>query len=364
MILIINYLIQLFFGLNWLYPQRDINEPRSATYNQKMKYCWSMGILLILLSGLRSLRVGADTAEYYRSYMEISRMSWQKVFMPAVMKYAYGIEGIRDPGYAVFQKCTQILGTDYQVYLMLIACLFMIPFVKLVLRESKCPTISFCLYSALFYGFFSITGIRQTIATAFTVLVGDQLVKKRKLLPFVLIVLLSSTIHKSALVFLPFYFLSRIPVNKGTAFCSIFLVVFSFVFRNQLKMVFIDVSGYTDYVNAYENAGTYTFTFLLAILFIMSFFAMESDSELRDNNRFYIALYLAMFFTPLTWINPSAMRIVQYFSIYLVILIPEMIDCVFSKNSQFLARGAVVIVLLLLLLKGNPQYQFFWELNW
>lgn len=48
------------------------------------------------ITGLRSLRVGADTSEYYRSYMEVSRMSWQEVFLPIVLKYYYGVDGIRD----------------------------------------------------------------------------------------------------------------------------------------------------------------------------------------------------------------------------------------------------------------------------
>ena len=97
------------------------------------------------------------------------------------------------------------------------------------------------------------------------------------------------------------------------------------------------------------------------MIFVLSIFAYKRDDFLKKNQRFYSALYLAMFFVPLTWINPSAMRVVQYFSIYLVVLVPEMIEAVFFEKSKKIVTGIVVFLLVYFLFRSSPTYVFFWQ---
>ena len=193
------------------------------------------------------------------------------------------------------------------------------------------------------------------------VLTGDKLIKNRKFTAFTIICLLASTIHLSALIFFLFYFLSKIPVTQKSICGWTFAIVLAFIFRNQLKTIFIDLSGYTDYSETYEGAGTFTFTACLFALFILSIISYKRDHDLNKNNRFYVALFLALFFLPLTWLNPSAMRIVQYFSIYLVLLVPEMIESVFDEKSKRIATIVVVGLLVILLIRSQPSYNFFWQ---
>ena len=333
---------------------------KAMSLSRKKAYCIFSGILWILISGLRGLTVGSDTQSYYMSYNSVKNINISELIDNMYKRYVLH-QNIRDPGYNLFVKLTQIITKDYQVYLMIIAIIFMVPFIFWVIRESKNPIISFALYSSLFYAFFSITGIRQTIATAMVVLIGDKLIKDKRFVAFIIIGLLASTIHYSALIFIPFYFLSRIPVTKKSICGWTVAIVLAFIFRNQLKTVFIDLSGYTDYSEDYAGAGTFTFTALLLVLFILSIFSYKRDYDLYENNRFYNALYIAIFFTPLTWINPSSMRIVQYFSIYLVFLIPVMIESVFDEKSKKIATALVVGLLVLLLIRSQPSYSFFWQ---
>ena len=363
MIYYINVFLEIVVGAIILYGVYD----NSALFSQKAMsltrrkiYCIFSGVLWILISGLRSLSVGADTDSYYISYNTVKNISLSELVDNVYGRYILH-QDIRDPGYNLFVKLTQIITEDYQVFLMIIAIIFMVPFIIWIIRESKNPIISFVLYSSLFYAFFSITGIRQTIATAMVVLIGDKLIKDKKFVAFMIICLLASTIHFSALIFFSFYFLSRIPVTQKSICGWTFAIVLAFIFRNQLKTVFIDLSGYTDYTEAYEGAGTFTFTTLLVALFILSIMSYKRDHDLNKNNRFYVALFLALFFVPLTWINPSAMRIVQYFSIYLVLLIPEMIESVFDEKSKRIVTIMAGGLLVILLIRSHPSYSFFWQ---
>lgn len=363
MIYYINIFLEIILAIILLYGVADNSKLLSQkvmSVERKKWYCILSGSLWILISGLRGLSVGADTSAYYYSYLNIQNISFNELLKNILSKIVYDI-GNRDPGYDFFVKLTQIISKNYQIFLLIVAAIFMVPFLTWVWRESKNPLISFVLYSSLFYAFFSITGIRQTIATAMVVLIGDKLIKERKLLPFLLLTFVASFIHKSALVFLPFYFISRIKISQKTIITAGLAFLFAVIFRNRLKSFFIAISGYDDYINAYEGAGSTTFTLFLMMIFVLSIFAYKRDDFLKKNQRFYSALYLAMFFVPLTWINPSAMRVVQYFSIYLVVLVPEMIEAVFFEKSKKIVTGIVVFLLVYFLFRSSPTYVFFWQ---
>lgn len=363
MVYYINIFLEIILAMILLYGGLDSSQlltQEVMSLERRKWYCILSGGLWILISGLRGLGVGADTAAYYYSYLNVKNMSFNELFQNVFVKIVSNT-GNKDPGYDFFVKLTQIISEDYQVFLMIIALVFMIPFIIWVWRESMNPLISFVLYSSLFYAFFAITGIRQTIATALVVLIGDRLIKERKLIPFLMVAFVASLIHMSSLVFVPFYFLSRLKIQKKTVALAGLACAASFVFKSQLKNIFISISGYEDYAATYTGAGTATFTFLLLILFALSIIAYRRDEYIEENQRFYVALYLAMFFVPLTWLNPSAMRIVQYFSIYLVLLIPEMIEAIFSEESKTIATGLVVCLLVVLLFRSNPTYAFYWQ---
>ena len=63
---------------------------------------------------------------------------------------------------------------------------------------------------ALFYAFYSVTGHRQTLATALIVFVGYKYIKEKKLLKFLVIAFIVFMLHKSSLVFIPYYFIAHI----------------------------------------------------------------------------------------------------------------------------------------------------------
>ena len=173
--------------------------------NKKKAFCAIACVQWVILSGLRGMTVGADTIGYRRSFYRIGLTSWHKIFAN-VSAYIGGAE-IKDPGYALFVKIFQVFSTNYQVYLVFIALLFMIPMAIWIYRNSSMPCLSFIIFSTLFYSFYAVTGIRQTIATSLVVFIGYEFIKKKKPIPFLILVFLSFFIHKSCVCFLPFVFL-------------------------------------------------------------------------------------------------------------------------------------------------------------
>ena len=313
----------------------------------------------IILSGLRHVSIGADTKTYLQSFEATQYYSWTYIFDKLYNIYILGGPG-KDPGYPVFEKLATLLTTDYQVYLIIIALFFTIPLAKWIYENSIDPFISFLIYSTLFYAFFAITGHRQTIATAMVVFIGYTYIKERNLLPFLLIVLIAFTIHKSALIFIPFYFIANKKITKNYMLIMITLFIILFINKEYFSSMLKIFAGYEIYgIN--QQAGTYTFTLIFLLLTIVAFWRYKTI--LLKNPQavhFYNALLLGLIFLPLTFVNPSAMRVVQYFSIFIILLIPEIIYS-FHGKIRVLGYYILICILVILIIKSNPTYMFFWE---
>lgn len=313
----------------------------------------------ILLSGLRNINIGADTIQYSDSFYRTADTAWSVIWRHFVLGYKGGMQG-KDFGYSIFEKVCSYITKSYQGYLILVALLFHVSMGYSIYKNSRDPFISFLLYSCLFYAFFAITGIRQTVATALVVCIGYELIKKKKLLYFIIMIALAATIHKSALIFIIFYPICHIRVTTDYKRITLVAIVVSFLFRSQLSALYKKLAGLEEY-GVYQNAGANTFVLLLLLIFITCY--IFSTNLLREDrhHHFYNAIVLAVFFVPLTYINPSAMRVVQYFSFFLMFMIPEIIYMLRGKQRAS-ALVMFVLVLTALFIKTSPQpYLFFWQ---
>ncbi len=321
--------------------------------------------ILVLQSGLRNVAVGADTYSYYLNFQRVKFLSWPGIYSTIINYYTTGTG--KDPGYLAFQKIVQYLTQNYQFFLFLIAIIFFSALGNFIYKNTtrlSDAVFAFVLYSSLFYSFFSITGHRQAIATA-GALFSYEFIKQRKLFPFLVLIALASTIHKSVLVFIPFYFVAKIE-NTKYFYSAIVLLFPAFMYFREPACLFLTTTGgYGDF-KVYEGAGTYTFTLMLLLVAVFVWWRLKSVLRLnKQNKHYYNAFALAILFTPLTWVNPSAMRVVQYFSIYMLLLIPAVIQS-FQDHSMETQRFVFVFIILLLItlfVKSSigTEYKFFWQ---
>lgn len=324
-------------------------------------FCCIASLQWILLSGLRHISIGADTYTYKVNFFDITRYkSWGNIFGNLVNVLFKGAPG-KDPGYQVFEKLTQIFTKNYQIYLIIIAMIFTISLGIWIYKNSNEPVMSFLIYSCLFYSFFAITGHRQTIATTLVVLIGYKLIKEKKFWFFLALVFIAFTIHKSAVSFLPFYFIANIKFTKRYLLIMSTIVLAAFIFRNQIMSILGKLMGYEQYIDQFEGAGTWTFTTLLIILTVVTICRYNIMLNNNSQVKHYInALFVALFFVPLTFVDPSAMRVVQYYSIFIILLVPEIIRS-FNKRERTIVYYVAATFLIVLFAKSNPQYLFFWQ---
>lgn len=333
---------------------------QGTSQKSKQKFCLLASLNWILLSGLRHLSIGADTLKYGYYFEQTDNISWVTLWNERVNIFIHGSMG-KDPGYIVFQKLIQEFTTNYRVYLILIAVIFTVPLGIWIYKNSSDSLMSFLIYSCLFYSFFSITGTRQTIATAMVVFVGYKYIKQRNLWIFLLLILIATSIHFSAICYFPFYFMANKEItNKYLILCGCtFMGIF--IFKNNIFRLGSKLIGYDQYL-PYQGAGTWTFTIFLISLLIVTL--MKRNEILMNNARakHYInALLISVLLIPFTFVNPAAMRVIQYFSLFIILLVPEIIKS-FQKKEKFFVLLVAASTLIILLIKNSPTYLFFWQL--
>lgn len=322
--------------------------------------CFVGAVNWILLSGLRGYSVGADTDAYRISFLNIKNTSWQILWDRFVEKYfsAADVE-YKDVGFSILEKAVSELFSSYTVWLLFIAVVFTVPMAIFIYKYSKNACVSWIVYSTLFYSFFAITGHRQTIATAIVLWGGLELIKRRKLIPFLLLMAVGYTIHASVICLIPFYWLSQIKITQVKLLGYLIAIAGSFIFRNQLMSLLQSIVGYEGY-QQYEGAAAGTFMFLL-IAMVIYVFVFWNSIALSDNpvlNMSVNALMLAAFFSSLLLINPSCMRVVQYYSIFMLFIIPDM-ALPFDKKSKNIFLLVISCIMILLFILQRPQYSFF-----
>lgn len=326
----------------------------------KKIFCSLASLNWIILSGLRHISVGADTYNYKFIFERSIYQSWNNILRNFLSDLFFNTSEL-EPGYTIFEKTIQVFTTNYQVFLIIVAAIFTISLAIWIYKYSSQPYLSFLLYSTLFYSFFAITGIRQTIASSLVIFIGYKYIKERKFWYFFAISIIAFTIHKSSIVFFPFYFIANKSITKKyiiTMF-SIFSVVW--LFGKKLYIPFSLFLGYEGVLDNKHVGGTLVYTIMISLVFLTSILLRRQVIHNNKFSRHYInAIFIATIFTILTWQNQAFMRIQQYYSPFLMLLIPDIVSS-FKKNDRFLIYCFITSILILLFIRNNPQYIFFWQ---
>lgn len=324
--------------------------------------------LLILESCLRSVDVGPDTIHYYTDFIHYSNLSWADVWASFGDAYVKG-EG-KDPGYLVFKQIALLFTSNFNVFLFFCALPFFVPLGMLLYRfSSSIPQLifAFTLYVALFH-IVALSGIRQQIATGFCFMAVLQL-DKEKIWKSLLCIALGATIHVSALIFLvvPILKMASPRLIKSIHFSSFFTIPFVIAFAAPIMALlasFLANDYYSSYAESESKGGAFTYIALMELLSLFCYFSIKKN-EIAVSERIkllYVMLPMLTMTAPLISLNGAMIRLGQYFTLYMMLLVPIAIDSI-SKNRDrnFIYAGMILALIYLSLRSGEFDYYFFWQ---
>lgn len=102
-------------------------------------------------------------------------------------------------------------------------------------------------------------------------------------------------IHNSVICFLPFYWISKIKINKFTLTLYWIVVVTSFLLKNELLVLLQKIVGYEEY-DVLETAGGENFIFFLYILLIFTTIFYKQFLNNKMNEISINALFISEIF--------------------------------------------------------------------
>lgn len=194
-------------------------------------------ISFTLFRGLR-WETGTDWEQFYYCFQHTT---WDNIFT-----YSRSIdrEDIMEPGYMILNWVIRQLGS-YTIFLIITNFFLLLSYAYFSYKIA--PRYSLLIFSAFFF-FQNFFPIRQSLAAGILIW-AYYYIYKTNLFKFLIIVFLSFTIHKTALILLPFYFLSRIrfPWYIILGSYTIFLMLLS---EEITKNIMILIAGIVGDVNS------------------------------------------------------------------------------------------------------------------
>lgn len=317
---------------------------------QRFNWLFSFAVILpvILLVAYRPLSIG-DTYNYMMTYQNAPD-SFDELF-------SYTANLSKDKAYyfcAALFKC--ITHLDYRAYFIALAALQGISVASLFRKYSDyyCLSVFFFVASADFT--WMLNGIRQFTAVTI-IIMATSLALQKKYVPLLIVVVLASLFHQSALMMIPVFLIAiGTPWNKRTTILIIGMlvaVIFIDVFTSWLGDSLQDTqySNAMDFIISDEDDGTNP---LRAAFFslpaIISFFGRKKIKEFDSpvvsmcTNMSIITavLYLISTFTS----GITLGRLPIYTALYSYILLPWELEHIVSPKYRSPIKIGVVLLFL------------------
>lgn len=318
-----------------------INNTRNI--KNKKRFLILVCVELIIFTGLREHNIGADTQIYLDALNYYELLPHESVLV-ADLVYPFDFE----IGYFFLTKLAAWLTLSETQFLFVISIFTYIPIFAFINRYSDNALISIMVYFAFGYFEYSLGIFRQMIALSI-VLFGIKYIQEQKMVRYISIIIIAMLFHTTAIIMLPFYWISRIKIKNKLKYVFLIEVILGLFARRILLFIVQIFPKYIGFVNSrYDiQGGNYTMLLLLNIILIATYWVIVKN---RENNDEIIkislnAIVLAIFLQILGYSMGIFGRIVSYYSIYSILIIPYLINRYFPKNRRI--ANAIVTVSLL-----------------
>lgn len=291
-------------------------------------------IIVVIYSGLRS-SIG-DTGYYMYSYKNLPS-NFLDIFSQ------------RDWGFTLYQFVIKMVSPHPQT-LLVITSLLTISLIFITLRKNS-PNIIFSVFLFFVGGTYvtSMNGIRQYLVGAL-LFYASSLIFEEKKTRFFFVVIIAATIHGSALVMLPIYYIIRQKAWTMRTFLFLLAVIAGFFGFNtfiNLLTPLLKSTQYSHYMDSILTDSSQGANILRALVaFVPVFLSFVYRKKLRLHMKYYsiytnfsLLNFMVIFFASYNWIFA---RLSIYFDLYNLILLPAIFYYCFDKKTKIILQYVAV----------------------
>lgn len=301
-------------------------------------------LVLCLFAGLRDPDFWPDTDRYLQAYENMTN----------IFEFNPSNEGVveiySEKGFHFISSIVKTFSDSNVVYLLSLSLLTFYFFYKFLRGYCIYPLIGFFIYLSRFFLSRNMMQIRAALAFL-VVLCFTNLVTERKFRRFLLIVLLASSIHHSALLFIPAYFVCRMNLSRKQILNIVLIVLlFTILIANAIVLYIVNIPELKAIIYTYVDENSYGYSagltnpmiyYQVCLLFIYTY----QERSLKDvDDNYYTIRSMYLFGTCLLIVfNLFAVlagRLSTVFSSYEMLILPSLLYIVKLKR-RFLAAIAL-----------------------
>lgn len=325
--------------------------------SQGRKYYPKMCAFLIfivgaLISGFRSLSYTGDNIAYAQYYVINSAKSLAESWYDVVHQIG------KDPFYYFVGNLFSKMGFSYRGWFVFIAIVYMAGFCYIMYKHSDNYFFSILFMISLSYYYFSMTGLRQTLAFGICFFAFEMIYKKKRIM-FILLVILASMFHSSALIFLIIYICANIPISCKQWIMTGVALIIAYVTPNFINNVVSRLAwneNIENYANVTSGLSVFGFAIQVSILLFINYF-IKNDFE---NERYYRPLINTMFIGAIIQafaVNiDNIFRMSMYFSVYGAYAVTSVIERQNGTFKRILYMIIGMVMIMYMLRAGNYKY--------
>ena len=338
----------------WIYILNLLTIPIYAILiKDKKKFIILVALQLFLILALRDTTLGVDMGNYSGGFKYISNMSFSDLISSlrpsgvASLTWPYYYEN----GYTVLNWIVSHLGQSFHTLLVICAAINISSVSFFIYKYSKKPWLSFAIFCAL--GFYMTTfGIlRQSLALS-VVLIAYILADHKKYFWTALMLILAFSFHRAALLAVPIILLllfTKKSISRKTftwmLLFSLPIMLFSNFIYSNIILSLIEFMG-KSYTGHDLEVNKKIFLYIgIALISILTFDFKKLKTKI-DSVACY-AIIFSVYFVIFGLYNDNLSRALQFFSIFLLIFIPNIFEQ--YKNQKYLVLVEVAVFFLLLI---------------
>ena len=327
----------------------------------------------------------------YLSFVKINKKKvlWSSFFLLfifAALRYDFGSDYISYAKWFNYIKTTgrspygqQIIFTwlnkispNYIIFLAITSGLYLFAVYKLIKNNlaEEYMGMAFLIFTINPYLFLqSLSAIRQSMAIV-VFIIAIYYATQKKIVPYILLIITATLVHKSAIILLPVYFIANEnKVKKSHIITTVSIILFLLLSPDNLTQIIerileaFDDKNYTSYfVDSEQNSMRAT---LLSAVYLI--YIILNIQKLKGKTLVYTKLYLvAIIFAVLAYNFSMLTRVQMYFDVFSIVSLPGIIEHNYKNNEKILSRAINVYALpiLILLIYVLRYYSFFVNPLW
>ena len=312
------------------------NSLRTIKFNLKSTLAFVVFFILFFLSALRQMDLGIDMVAYSIHFDNISSASWIDIF--EVSRF--------EKGFVIFNKLiSSFIYRDFRALVILSSFITIASFTFFLYKNSPYFGLSILLFFCLGFYTDSFNLIRQYLAISIVLIGLNSFLNKGNNLLFISFILLASTFHTTSLVFLIIVFLKKQALDLKYLLFILCIITIIILFSDIIILNLINTfySSYTDKIITQKGFSLLVLQLLILIIsFVLIGFHKINQNEKR---RLIVHIYILACVLQICSLKFSLFsRVMLYFYILILILIPYSVKSVKDVNFRTLVIGVYTLL--------------------